>query len=241
MPDNQELPDIQANRIDHIVTGLKALSGLAPVVGSLVAEAIGAIIPNQRIDRLALYVSILEQTLRDIDRELLKARFASPGFLDLFEDSVLQAVRALSEERMQHIATLVKNGLTDEQQEYDQYKYLLSLFAQISDTEVIILHSYIYDEHGGEVNFFLKHQDILMAADKIHSGSSQFELDKATIHTDYIRHLVRLNLLQPTFPTIRKNDSPEFDTKTGMLKASGNRLTPLGRLLLRQLDIAKNE
>ncbi|MEZ4615393.1 MAG: hypothetical protein R2867_07750 [Caldilineaceae bacterium] len=85
----------------------------------------GALIPNQRIDRIARYVAILEQKLSVLTKEQIATRFSTPGFIDLFEDSLHQAVRALTEERLQHIATVVKNGLSDEQQEHDQYKYFL--------------------------------------------------------------------------------------------------------------------
>lgn len=236
------LPAIESNRIDYIVAALKSVAGPVPFVGPLVAEAIGALIPHQRLDRIARYVTILEQTLSGLDKELVKARFASPGFLDLFEDSLLQAVRALTAERLQHIATLVKNGLSDEQQEYDQYKHLLALMAELNDAQIIILHSYIFRDCFGEENeFFQQHRNILSAESVLHQDSPQEDVDKTVIYRNYRQHLVRLHLLRPRFKKAKKNELPDFDPETGMIKASGYQLTPLGRLFLRKLDIAAEE
>jgi hypothetical protein len=41
-----------------------------------------------------------------------------------------------------------------------------------------------------------------------------------------------------TYRKSKKGDMPEFDEKTGMVKASGNSITHLGRLLLRSIDLA---
>ncbi|MEZ4680533.1 MAG: hypothetical protein R2932_40595 [Caldilineaceae bacterium] len=135
------LPSLENTRADYIVATLKSIAGPLPLVGSLIGEVVGALIPNQRIDRIARYVAILEQKLSVLTKEQIATRFSTPGFIDLFEDSLHQAVRALTEERLQHIATVVKNGLSDEQQEHDQYKYFLWLLAELNDTEMIILHS----------------------------------------------------------------------------------------------------
>lgn len=235
------LPSIETNRVDYLVAGLKSLAGPLPLIGSLVAEVIGALIPNQRIDRIARYVAILEQKVAHLTQEQIAAKFSRPGFVDVFEDSLYQAARALTDERLQHIATVVKNGMSDEQQEYDQYKYLLWLLAELSDTEMIILQSYLYDTFGEETEFHSKHRDILMAAGRARLGSSQEEVDRSTIHKGYRQHLTQLALLSPRFKKPKKNEIPEFDADTGMIKASGYELTSLGRLLLRQLDIRSNQ
>lgn len=68
-------------------------------------------------------------------------------------------------------------------------------------------------------------------------GSTQAELDKHAIYMSYTDHLVRLGLLRPRFRKPKKGELPEFDEKTGMLKASGYDVTPLGRLMLRYIDL----
>ncbi|MEZ4615392.1 MAG: hypothetical protein R2867_07745 [Caldilineaceae bacterium] len=61
-----------------------------------------------------------------------------------------------------------------------------------------------------------------------HHGSSQEQVDQATVHKGYRQH--QLDLLRPRFKRPKKNEIPEFDENTGMMKASGYELTALGRL-----------
>ena len=58
------------------------------------------------------------------------------------EDGFFQAVRALSEERIDYIASLIKNSLTDADLEEIAYKRLLSLLSELDDLDVLILKSY---------------------------------------------------------------------------------------------------
>lgn len=236
--EENSLPNLNNDYKDYILAVTRGLVGAIPFAGSLIAEAITAFMPNQRADRLVQYLSILASKLEHLDHELLKARFASPGFINLLEDSVLQAVRALTAERLEFIATIVKNGLSDEQEEYDQYKYLLLLLAELNDTEAIILQSYLFDTRGDENVFYEKHKDLLMAAGAAHMGSPQEDVERSTVHKSYRQHIARLGLLQPKFKQTRKNELPEFDLDTGTLKASGYELTSLGDLFLRRLDLS---
>jgi hypothetical protein len=49
---------------------------------------------------------------------------------------------------------------------------------------------------------------------------------------------VQLGLLRSNFKGVKKEEIPEFDSRTGMVKASGRQITSLGRLLLRQSGLA---
>lgn len=236
--EESNLPNLNNDYKDYILALARGLVGAVPFAGSLIAEAITAFIPNQRADRLVQYLSILAAKLEHLDHELLKSRFASPGFVNLLEDSVLQAVRALTAKRLEYIATIVKNGLSDEQEEYDQYKYLLQLLAELNDTEVIILQSYLFDTFSEENQFHKKHQALLMAAGAAHMGSPQQDIERSTVHQSYRQHIARLGLSKPSFKQAKKNELPEFDLDTGTLKASGYKLTSLGKLFLRRLDFS---
>lgn len=71
-------------------------------------------------------------------------------------------------------------------------------------------------------------------------GSTQQEIDRAALGSEYRRHLVRLGLLSIKYKKPKRGDLPEFDEKSGSMKATGYELTALGRLLLRQIDILKD-
>ena len=42
--------------IDRLASGAKGITGAVPFVGSIIAEIVGNVIPNQRIDRLTRFV-----------------------------------------------------------------------------------------------------------------------------------------------------------------------------------------
>jgi hypothetical protein len=52
----------------------------------------------------------------------------------------------------------------------------------------------------------------------------------------YRNRLRRLSLIRATYKKPKKGELPEWDFKTGMIKAQSDRITPLGRLLLRYID-----
>jgi hypothetical protein len=56
------------------------------------------------------------------------------------------------------------------------------------------------------------------------------------VHRSFKAHLVRLGLLKIIFQKPKKGELPEFDEKTGMIKAKRHGITSLGRLLIRRID-----
>jgi hypothetical protein len=127
---------------DFAVALSKGVLGGIPYIGPLAAEVVGTIIPNQRVDRLQRFLDRLEIRIRNLEAAGIRARFMEPGFVDLLEDAMYQAARALSDERLDHIAALIKNGLTKADSEMLQYKHLLSILGQLNDVELIKLCSH---------------------------------------------------------------------------------------------------
>lgn len=214
----------------------KGLVGAIPFVGPLAAEIVGAIIPNQRIDRIESLLKLLEAKISDEDQENVKERIMSPESVDLIEDGFIQASRALSEERKDYIASLLKNSLTNDELNHIEQKRLLSILGELNDLEVIILKSHTMyrgiEEHN---EFWEKHEDTLQTPIAF-LGSSQEEVDKHTLFETHRAHLVNIGLLRQKFKKPKKGEFPGFDEKTGMIKAQGYEITPLGRLLLRSID-----
>ncbi|MDW7646518.1 MAG: hypothetical protein SCI25_15955 [Desulfuromonadales bacterium] len=82
----------------------KGLIGAIPFVGPLAAEVVGAIIPNQRIDRLEAFLNKLEEKLEVADKNKVSESFSRPEQIDLLEDAFLQASRAMSDDRKDYLA-----------------------------------------------------------------------------------------------------------------------------------------
>lgn len=90
------------------------------------------------------------------------------------------------------------------------------------------------DPQEAEV-FFEEHEETIRGP-MVVMGSPQEDADRGAVHQTYRAHLRRLGLLRATYKKPKKGEPPEWDLKTGMLKASSDRITPLGRLLLRHID-----
>jgi len=214
----------------------KGLLGAIPFVGPLAAEVVSAIIPNQRIDRIESLLRLLELKIPEEDRSKVEVRITSPDSVDLVEDSFIQASRALSEERKEYIASLLKNSLTDDELKHIEYKRLLSILGELNDLEVLILKSQTM--HRGQPNyeeFWKTHEDALTPP-LAYMGAEQEKIDKHTIHQTHKLHLVNLGLLKVKFKRPKRGELPEFDDKTGMIKAQSYDISALGRLLLRSID-----
>src|SRR5579862_1622504 len=135
---------LQNRATDYTVTTLKSALGAVPFVGSALAEIVGTVIPNQRVDRLADFAKKLADKVADHEAALIQKRLLEPEGVDILEEALWQSARALTEERRKHIAALVKNGLTKEQIDLIETKKLLLLLSQLNDLEIVLLRFYSY-------------------------------------------------------------------------------------------------
>lgn len=225
---------------DLVAAALKGIAGAVPVVGPLMAEIIATTIPNQKWDRLEKLLEELEKKFEGLDKEVLHMKLQEPEAVDLLEDALLQTTRALTPERIDYIASLLKNSLTQEELDHLQYKRLLSILAELNDVEVIILISKSYhrrmcQEESTVIEFFKKHESILQEK-FIHTASPPADREKNALFHSYRANLVRLGLLRYRYKRIKKGEQPEYDQKTGAIKTEGIELTTLGKLLLREID-----
>lgn len=194
-------------------------------------------IPNQRIDRIARFAAELEQRLANIEREVIRTHLSNEDFTDLMEEGLRQASRSTSDDRRKHIASVIANSLKPEDISFVESKHLFRLLDEINDLEVIWLRSYLDPTIGSDEDFRARHRGVL-APVGVSMGSSQAEIDKETLQDSYKEHLRQLGLLRERYRTDSRTKMPEFDQSTGGLKVAGYEITPLGRLLLRQVGFA---
>lgn len=222
-------------RSDLAVSLGKGVLGAISIVGPLMAEIVGHVIPNQRLDRLEQFLKLLEERVKDVDAEKLNERFKKEEFVDLLEDGMLHASRALSNERKEYIAAVIESEIREEHFEAIQKKLILNILSELNDAEIIMLQS--YGIHPNERNeYFETHKNVLtppMAT----LGSAPEVIDDKAIFDAQKNHLERLGLLHLRFKKPRRGELPEFDDKTGMIKAQGYEITSLGRLLLRNIGL----
>ena len=231
--------NIDTNKNDVVANLLKGyLSGL-PILGPVVAEIIDSLIPNQRMERIASLLKALEAKIDPEEKAKVEAKMLEEKSIDLMEDGFLQAARALSQERIEYIASLLKNSLTDEDLEDIAYKRLLSLLSELDDLDVLILKSH-FGTIAEQQEFRQKHNDALREP-IVTLSSSQETVDRHAIYENHRANLVHLGLLRIRFKKPKRGEFPEFDEKTGMVESIGYDITSLGRLLLRSIDQGKGD
>jgi len=185
----------QNNRTDITVATIKSIAGPIPFIGPMIQEMVDVIIPNQRIDRLSKYVLELEQKLTRFEQGKIEDKLKNEYFVDLMEESLVQASKALTNERLEYISSIIENSLDKEHIIDIENKHLLTLLKEINDIEIIWLRSYLVPTIGGDVEFREKHKDVLETIIPT-LGSTQEERDKAAIQNSYKEHLSTLGLLE---------------------------------------------
>ena len=202
----------------------------------MLAELIGEVIPNQRIERIEGYLRRLDARL-DAHDETLSCRLREPERVELFEEGARQSTQALTEERRDYIANLVTYGLTGDEKARIEAKRLLSLLNEIDDAQIISLTSKLH-RHRSDSEFFSTHEAVL-APVGAHMGSPPEEHEREVMFELARSELLRLGLLNLSFWTPKKGELPEFDRHTGTVKARGQDLSQVGRMLLARIGIAE--
>jgi len=213
--------DIQST--DIVVSIVKAFVSQAPIIGPAVAEFIEYAMPRQRMDRIA-------DTLRRVDEDAnnpkkIIEKMKTPEGRDLLEDAIVQASRALTEDRRQYIANLFRNSLTKEEVLHDQNKKLFKILDELNDSEIILLKYYSMSL-GRDMNhpFLKKHWEVLGPIER-ELASQKTEPRSIAFIYNYMNTLDRLGLVTMQTELI-KNRKPIGTSE-------------LGRLLLDYIEVSE--
>jgi hypothetical protein len=242
------LPDLDENTGDK-VAGLSiatakaivsagtaiSLPGIGLLLGPLLAEVIGAVIPQRRYERIVDTLKIFNKKIEQLDEAVREAKIRDEAFQDILEEGVWQAARASTDERKGYIAAVLANSLTDEELSRVQQKRLLDILGELNDAEIIILLSYSFRSQDERIAFHQQHQQVLIVGSVALGGSEQ-DADQAAVHRTYKAHLIRLGLLRQQYKKPSKGKEIDFDFDNGTIAPSGTSITRLGRMFLKYLD-----
>ncbi len=237
MTNDKELTKKTKN--DLLASAGRSVAGIVPFAGPLLTELVDNLIPNQRIDRLIKYVYQLEKRLTDTEEENLKLKLKNEECIALFESGFIHASRATTDERRSYIASIVANGISDEEIEYQSSNYMLNLLSELNNEEVIWLRFFLHPTIGGDEDFREKHSNVLDHA-PAYIGAPEKELDKSALQKSHREHLERLGLIQSNYDKNFDTGVPKFDKFTGKPKVTYRNVTHLGRMLLRQIDLLES-
>lgn len=205
---NEEIK-IETNRSDYAAALVRGIIGAAPVVGPMVAEALAAGIPNQKLERVISFTKLLEDKLNYLEEEVLKEKFKTEEFGDLLEDALLQASGALSPERREYIANLLTNSLTDADLDHIGEKKLLSLLNDVNDAEMLLLKFYSLPDGPERESMIAKYAFIKPNLEK--QSEEKREGKESILFSAYWGHLVMTSLIYGN------QGSDEKPTKLGLI------------------------
>lgn len=208
--------EINSNVSDRTAALVKGIIGVAPYFGPILAEAVSFIIPNQKLDRITTFIKVLNDQVKYIEEDVLKVKIQTEEFTDLLEDGINQASRALTDERKQYIASLLKNSLSKDDLSHIGQKKLLAILNELNDAEIIMLQ-YRSLTPWEEDEFWEQHEHVLKAP-FTSDESPQEDADAYALFASYEFKLKQLGLLD-----------------------EDNRTSGLGDLLLRYIDMKKED
>lgn len=227
---------IESEPIDYITAVVRGLAGAIPFAGGLVAELIGVVIPNQRMDRLSKFIRVLEERINRLDENYVRVQLADGNFSDLLEEAARQAVHSLSDERREYIANIIANSLTSDDIEYSEMKHLLRILNELNDIEIIWLRFYQHSTIGGDEEFRERHKDILRHI-PIHMSAPDIDFEKDALQSSCKEHLERWGLLAVEYDTDMKTGLPKYD-RSGRQVVRRFELTRLGKMLLKYIGLS---
>lgn len=228
--------ELKQNKIDVLASTARSIVGIAPFVGPLLTEIVDNVIPNQKIDRLTKFVIELEERFSHFEKDFVKGQINNENFTDLLEEGLKQASRAISDDRKKYIASIIENGLEQDQINFNETKYIMQLLEELNDIEIIWLRYYLINTLGGDEEFREKHKAILDPV-RAYIGADQATIDKDALQNSYKEHLVRLKLIKPNYSFDNKTGQPEYDKFTKTQKIAYYSITSLGKLLLRYIGL----
>lgn len=128
-----DMENIKHNWVDSVVALTKGAAGAIPYAGGLVGELLGTIIPHQRLDRMSRFLEQLAVRVSRLEPERLKAKLTDHETIDLLEDGIIQATRALSDERLRYLSALLAGNIAEDSSSYQETKRLLAIMSELTD------------------------------------------------------------------------------------------------------------
>ncbi len=203
-----------------------------PHGGRFIGSLISTLIPDQRIDRLESYVTILASKLEGIGEDQERLIAASPEHVDLFEEGAFRAARALSEQRIRHFALIVAIGMTKGTAEAIAQKRLLTLLSDLDEQDIVTLNWHVLKNRVEGGPYAENHPELLMPQWPPATVWSAREVRES----EALRQAINSKLIRYGLVDLVDDRVPE-----GMTPRKREKISQLGLLLLRTVGLSENE
>ncbi|MGB5853983.1 MAG: hypothetical protein WBH20_01805 [Oceanisphaera sp.] len=192
------MSQLEANTRDKLVSVAKAASGILPFIGTAVSELMDNVVPNLRFERVVLFLEKLDLKVSLLEHKLnnFKCNIVNEEGIDLLEEGILQASRAVSEDRKIRLASIIDKSLSQDEIRYEESKKILNIFRELTDPEVIWLIYFSLSPtlgRGPHTDLIDKHPDILNPISRVLSSPIE-QREKAALQDSYKDTLLRFGL-----------------------------------------------
>lgn len=262
MPDKiSRLPEeLRSTGVDLGLAGFKAMCSVVPA-GGFVAELISAVVPEQRADRFARYLTKVEAALSALENRVdaADARHLEPEQIALFEAGGVAAVRVVADSQLDRIALVVARGLTEGEAKAARSRRELHLIAELTDEDIVELCSFV-EPYKSDEAWQIRQSDVLwtyaryrecrdagMPPDEMQRRDADSDLRKSRLvasgllqqdsSLDLEELIGRLHLNKEGELTLRHR-SKECETEMPVY-SSDHDISSLGLAVLRTLDLWK--
>ncbi len=234
--------ELDNKAVDFRASLYKGIAGSIPFAGPLISEVISTIIPEQRIDRVASFLKLLDEKINKIEQESLKE---NKYFIDLFEDGLVQSSRAMTIQRNKYISVFLSKSINVNEINYTPKKKLLHVLEELTDQDVEVLIGII--KNGSQkTSMEYNALSISIGAYKKLTDEEKYEHDlKSSLWESHVNTLERFSLIvaerekQDTEYAV-ENMSEHIDEETGLPRITGYSQTVLGKALINSIIIEKN-
>jgi len=233
---------------DRAFSVAKATLSYIPFAGPALAELVSVTIPNQRMDRFAEFMRLLNERVETIESILNDKGKSYPERIALIETGAEQSSRARSNVRIQHIAALVVQGIDQNEQGALESHRILRILPQIDDQELLLLFFF-----GGSAQQKQDAYSSLNLPKQLQYTSSEELRKKHRLFVLGLEHLSDIGLLESKLPSVEfvKPQNRRLDggfslpniKKRNVGKANAHaalseyKITPLGRFLVEAVQL----
>lgn len=224
--------ELERNWRDLLVSASKGALGIVPG-GSVLAELITEVIPNQRMDRVIKFVRILDARLTTVEGEIRARAIQEPGFADLVEASIVQSASFDSVDRYTYLSNLIVNGIEHGGWQFLRDLHFLQVLGQLNDAEVIWLKYYSIRDFHEQKAFSERHNDVIIYS-TYPAGAPRHIVEPVLTAKSYQNHLHRLGLVALKQEIRFEPQRPEPIN----IEERGYEINALGMHLLQRIGLA---
>lgn len=208
---------------------------LIPAAGPFLSEILKILIPSQRLDRVVEFLRILSHK---VDALRIELEMVKESNTILIEDGIILALRTNSQAQYHRLSKVIADGLTMEDAELAEQRFLLGILGELSDAEVIWLGNVIKRDVSDKHAYYEVHKKEL---DKLtlDVGATEQQKSKKHLVNGYHSHLERLGLISPVYQLAGKLKGQIGEGKYDdvRLRHKRHEATGLGELLYKRISL----